>query len=162
KVVPALHIAHEEKAFEGFHIGTGRDHIHRYRDARIVVVAELRKNRLRVFLGLVCDLLAKIVALPELFTSRLNDVVCVAVGFRKYESLRYFLSSRKNLGQLVAVGADNGADLVGVDDSTVKLCGGVRLICILSLPPFFAAQALALLDLLARLNRGALYGAFGF
>ena len=135
EVVAALHVAHEEQAFERLHVGAGGDHVHGHGDARIVVVAELREDGFRVFGRLVGDLLAEVVALAELLADDLDDVVGVAVGLGEDQGLRHLLAAGEDLRQLVAEGADDGADLVGVDDVAVELRGGVVLVLVLALPP---------------------------
>ena len=60
-------------------------------------------------------------------------------------------ASRKNFRQLVTEGADDGADLVWVDDIAVKLRCGIDLVLVLRLPALPARQALALFNLLAAL-----------
>ena len=58
-------------------------------------------------------------------------------------------------GQFVAEGANDGADLVGVDDGTVELLGTIGEVLVLDLPALSAGQALALFDLLAGLKLAA-------
>ena len=64
----------------------------------------------------------------------------------------------EDLRQLVAEGADDGADLVGVDHVAVELRGGVGFVLVLLLPALRAGEALALLDLLLGLELRALPG----
>jgi hypothetical protein len=40
-------VAHEEHAFDRLHVGTGRDHVHRDRDARIEAVAKIGEDFIR-------------------------------------------------------------------------------------------------------------------
>ena len=68
--------------------------------ARVVVVAELREDRLRVFLDLVGDLLAELVALGELLAHSLDDVVGMAVGLGEHKRLRDFTAAGEYLGSL--------------------------------------------------------------
>jgi hypothetical protein len=63
----------------------------------------------------------------------------VAVGLGEDQGLGNFLTPRKNLRQLVTEGADDGADLVGVDDVAVELGGGISFVFVLLLPAFFCA-----------------------
>ena len=162
EIVAALHVAHEEEAFERLNVRAGGDHVHRHGDARVVVVAELRKDRLWVFSGLIGDLLAEIIPLPEFFPNDLDDVVGVAIGLGKNQRLRRFLAPGENLGKFLAESADDGADLVRVDDVAVELLRRVGLILILALPALLAGKPLALLHLLLSADLGALFCHFGF
>ena len=51
EVVAALHVAHEQQAFEGLHVRARGDHVHSDGDARVVAIAELRENGFRVFVA---------------------------------------------------------------------------------------------------------------
>ena len=137
------HVAHEHETFERPHVGSGRNHVHRDGDARIVGVAEVGQRRLRVFVGLVGHLLAKVVAFAELLADDLDDVVGVAVGLGEDQSLGDFLAVGENDRDAVTEGADHGANLVRVDHGAVKLRGGVGLLRVLLLPALGAGLPLA-------------------
>ena len=53
EIIPALHVTHEEQAFEGLDVRTRGNHVHGHGDARIVVVPELGEDGCRILLGLV-------------------------------------------------------------------------------------------------------------
>ena len=161
EIVAAPHVAHEQQAFQRLHVGARGDHVHRHGDARIVVVAELRQDGFRVFVGPVGDLLAKLVALAEFLAHGLDDVVGVAVGLGEDQCLRNFAAARKYRRQLVAEGTDNRAYLIRVDEIAVKFPNAVGDIRILSLPAAAARQSLALLDLLIQLELAAVPGRLG-
>jgi len=86
------------------------------------------------------------------FTSVPVDVVGVGVGLREDESLRHLELAPgvgavgKDFGQAFLEGADDGADLRGIDDLGVELLRGVGLVVVLLLPTFRAGQLLALFD----------------
>src|SRR5262249_46484196 len=146
----------EEKAFEGLHVCAGGDHVHGHRDARIVVVPELRKDGFWVLSGLIGDLLAEVIALPEFLAHDLDDVVRVAVGLREYQGLRNFFAPREYLRKLVAQRTDDCSYLIWIYDGTVQLRGGVDFIFVLPIPPSFARQTFAFFDLLLRFDLRAL------
>ncbi len=66
----------------------------------------------------------------------------------------------EDLGELVAEGLDDGADLGGVDDVAVERFGGVFFILVLLFPAFGAGEFLAFLDQ-ALQNGAALLGDLG-
>ena len=142
EVALRLHIAQEEEALERFDVRAGGDHVHRDGDARMVFVAELGEDGFRVLLVLVGDLLAERVALAEFLADDLDDVVGVGIGLGEDERLGHFVGAVRggalgeNGRQLVAEGADDGADLRGIDDLAVKFLGGVGLVLVLLLPAF--------------------------
>ena len=70
----------------------------------------------------------------ELLADGLDDVIGMAVGLGEDEGLGHFGAAREDLGQVVAEGADDGADLVGVDDEAVQLGVGVDFVLVLLLP----------------------------
>ena len=85
----------------------------------------------------------------------------MAVGLGEDEGLGHFFAAGEDGRQVVAEGADDGADLVRVDDVAVELGGGVGGVFVLLFPAFFAGQALALFDLLLGGDDGALLGDAG-
>ena len=123
EIVAASHVAHEDQAFERLDVGARGDHVHGYGDARVVVVPELGEDGFRILLGLVGNLLAELVAFGEFLAHGLDDVVGVAVGLGKDKRLRDFSAAGEYLRPLVAEGADDSADLVGVDDVAIELLG---------------------------------------
>lgn len=108
------------------------------------------------------ELLAEGIAFAELFTDGLDDVVGVAVGLGEDESLGHFLPAREDFRQLVAESADDGANLVRIDDGTVQLGSGVGFVFILLFPAFLAGELFAALYLLLRLDLAAGLGDLGF
>jgi hypothetical protein len=120
EVAAGLHVAHEEQAFERLHVGAGGDHVHGDGDARVVFVAELGEDGLGVFLVLVGDLFAEGVSFAELLADDLDDVVGVGVGLGEDEGLGDLELAigigavGEDLRELVAEGADDGADLRGL------------------------------------------------
>ena len=69
EVARGVHVAHEQKALQRFHVRAGRDHVHRDGDARVVGVAEVAQQVLRRDAGrLRRDLPAELVALAELLS----------------------------------------------------------------------------------------------
>ena len=134
KIIAAPHVAHEEQAFERLDVGARGDHVHGHSDAGIIVIPELGEDGFRVFLHLVGDLLAERVAFAEFLSHGLDDVVSVAVGLGKNECLRDFTAAREYLRQLIAKGADDSANLIGVDDVTVELPSVVDDVLVLDIP----------------------------
>ena len=149
EVALRLHIAQEEEALERFDVRAGGDHVHRDGDARMVFVAELGEDRFRVLLVLVGDLFAERVALAEFLADDLDDVVGVRIGLGEDERLGHFVGAvgggafGENGRQLVAEGADDGADLRGVDDVAVEFLRGVDGVLVLLLPAFGAGELFA-------------------
>ena len=123
EVAGRVHVSHEQQAFERLHVGAGRDHVHRDRDARMVGVAEAAQQVLRRSARrLRGDLPAELVALAELLLEDLHDVVGVAVVLREHERLGNFLAAGEDLReQMVAEGARDEPDLVRRDNVAVEL-----------------------------------------
>jgi hypothetical protein len=67
----------------------------------VIVIAELCKDGFRVFLCLVGDFLAELVAFAENFAHGLDDVVGVAVGLGEDQGLRDLVAAWKNLRQSI-------------------------------------------------------------
>ena len=161
EVVAAFHVAHEQQALQRLHVGAGGDHVHGDSDAGEVVVAELGEDGLGILVGLVGDLFAEGVPLAELLADDLDDVVGVAVGLGEDEGLGDLGAAGENLGEFLAEGSDDGADLVRHDDAIVELFGGVGLVLVLLLPATAAGEFLAFLDLLFGNQAGAGLGDLG-
>ncbi len=174
EVVAAFDVAHEEQAFERLDVGAGGDHVDGDGDARVVFVAELGEDGFGVFAllhaavgqffvlgGAVGDFLAEGVAFTEFLAHGLDDVVGVAVGLGEDQRLGHFFAAGEDGRQVVAEGADDGADLVRVDDVAVELGGGVGGVFVLLFPALFAGQAFALFNLLFGGDDGALLGDAG-
>ena len=144
--------AHEEDDLERLDVGAGGDHVDGDGDARVVAVAEgledLVRREIRDLFqstssislpslrsssstiaheaGAVGDLLAEVVALAELLADDADDVVGVGVVLGEDQRLRHFGAAGEDLGEeLVAEGADHGADLVLGDHVAVELVGVV-------------------------------------
>ena len=73
------------------------------------------------------DLFAEAVFFAEFFPDDLDDVVGVAVGFGKYQGFGHFKFAlfiypvREHFRQMLFEGANDGANLVGIDHLVVKL-----------------------------------------
>ena len=85
----------------------------------------------------------------------------MAVGLGEDERFRNLGAAGKYLRPLVPEGADDGANLVRVDDGTVQFLAGIDDGLVLNFPALAARQALALLDLLVRPELAAALGAQG-
>src|SRR5260221_3598816 len=130
-------MASEEQALQRLYICTSCNHIHGDGNAWIIVVAELRQDRFRVFFGLISNLFAEFIACAKFLAHGLDNVIRVAVGFCKNKGFRYFISARENFWQFFLESADNRAYLIRVDNIPVKLRGGIGLVFVLHLPAFF-------------------------
>ena len=97
-------------------------------------------GQLFVLPGAVGDFLAEGIAFAEFLAHGVDDVVGVAVGLGEDQGLGDFLTAGEDGRQVVAEGADDGADLVRVDDVAVKLGGGVGGVFVLLLPTFFRVR----------------------
>ena len=130
EVVAALHVPHEEQAFQGFHVRSGGDHVDGNGNARMVVVAELGERTFRIFV-VVGDLFAEMVFFAEFLPDDLDDVVGMAVGLGKDEGLGHFkfalfvLSVGKDFGQMLLECANDRANLVGIDHIVIELLLGI-------------------------------------
>src|ERR1043165_9547809 len=162
EIIAAFDIAHEEEAFERFHVGTGGHHIHGDGDAGVIIVAELGEDRLGIFVGFVSDLFAEGVSLGEFLADDIDDVVGVAIGLGEDEGLGDFGAAGKDFRELVAEGFDDGADLVRNDNGVVELLGGIGRVFIGLLPAAAAGQLFALLDELFGDKARAVGSDFGF
>src|SRR5581483_11348557 len=78
EVVEAFHIAKEEHDLQRLNVRSGRNHIDRHDDPRIVAIAELLQTLFRP-ISAVGDLLREIVSAAELFAKNLKDVIRVTV-----------------------------------------------------------------------------------
>ena len=162
--VPAAHAAHEKDDFEGPNVGAGGDHVDGDHNPGIVAVSEGREQ---VFgldpavlvddgavvvdnagrAGAVGDFLAEVVAAAEFVADDFDDVVGVAVVFGEDERLGNVAASGEDFRrELVAEGADNGADLIVGNDVTVELVGAIGEVLVELLPANPAALAVALVD----------------
>ena len=145
EVVARPDVAHEQQAFERFHVGARSNHVHGDSNPRVVVVPEGGERGLRVP-GTVRDLAAEVVALAELLPQRLDDVVGVTVRLGEDEGLGKLSAAGEDVGPLVAEGSGNRADLVGIDDRPIELgCAVVRSL-LLDFPPAGSGLTLAPLD----------------
>src|SRR5699024_4875467 len=121
KIILAAHIPHKNQALNGLDIGAGGNHVHRDRNAGVIVVSEIAEYPFRV-LGGVGNLFAELVSLAELVPNNLNNIIGVAVGLGKDQGFGDFLSPREQYReQVVPEGTNHGADLAGVDDVPVQL-----------------------------------------
>ena len=119
--------AHEHDDFERLDVGAGGDHVDGDGDARHGAGAELVDEVLGLRAGgAVGDLLAEVVALAEFLAHDLDDVLGVGVVLGEDEGLGHLGAAGEDFGeQLVAEGADDGADLVRGDHVAVELVGVV-------------------------------------
>ena len=167
EVAAGFHVAHEEQAFERFHVGAGGDHVHGDGDARVVFVAELLEDGLGIFLVLVSDLFAEGGGFAELLADDLDDVVGVGIRLGEDEGFRDLVFAigaaavRKDFRQLVAEGLDDLADLGFIDDVAVERLVGIGFVFVLGFPAFGAGELFAFLD--EALENGAtVLGDLGF
>ena len=120
----------------------------------MIVVAKLRQCAFGV-VTIVSNLFAEAVFFTEFFPHNLNNVVCVAVGFGKdqcfghFEFAFFIESFGKHLRQMLFEGADDGPNLIGVDDFVVELCLGINNGFIQLPPAFFAGELFAVIQILA-------------
>ena len=148
KVVRASNIAHKQQALQGFNIGTRGDHIDGDGHARVVVIAKLVQHRLGVFGDFVGHFFAELTLFPKLLPHGLDNIVGVAVGFGKDQRLGHLLPTWKDLPPFIPKGANDGTNLVRVDDRAIELFAAVGFVVVLGLPALSAGQALSPLDLL--------------
>ena len=161
KIVLAAHVPHENQALDGFDIGAGGDHIHGYRNAGVIIVAEVAQDLLRV-IGSVGDFLTELVAFAKFLADDLNDVVGMAVGFGKNQRFGHFLTPWEKCGeQILPERANDHTDLAGIDNVPVQLGGNIVHILIQLLPALFTGKTVAALDELLH-NMGAALRYLGF
>ena len=89
-ITPAFDVAHKEQHFQRPNVGAGSDHIDRNSYSRVILIAELLQHRFGILLAAVGDLLAKLVLLREFLPNDLDDIICVAVAFGKYQHFGRF------------------------------------------------------------------------
>ena len=154
--VAAAHVAHEKHHLHRLDVGAGGDHVHGDHDAGVEAVAELRYQVLWPGPGgAVGYLLAEVVALGELLSHDVHDVVGVAVVLGEDDGLGHVLAAREYLGcHLVAEGLDDRAYLVHRHHVAVELAGRVGQFILQLLPPDIAGTAVAPVHRHAGLNRG--------
>ena len=162
KIVFAFHVAQEDQAFQRLDIGTGRDHIDRDGDARIVVVAKLGQHRFGVFLGVVGDLFAKGVAFVKFLAHDLNDIIGVAVGLGKNQRLGHFVPMREDFRQVVFERPDDRANLAGVHHFIIEFFRRIGQVFVQLLPAFASSQFLAFVDEFAFPDGRALFADLRF
>ena len=161
KIVLAAYIAHENQALDRFHIGTSCNHIYSNSNSWIVVIPEGTQDGFRIFRS-ISNLFAELVALTKFLADDLNNIICVAVGFGKDQSLGYFLTpGEKGCIESILKRTDNGADLTGVHNVPVKLRGTIVHIFIQLRPSFFPGKAVAVFHHLLE-NGAALLAYFRF
>ena len=162
EVVAALHVPHEDQALQGLDVRPRGDHIDGDGNARMVVVAELGEDRLRIFVGQIGHLLAEGVSFPELLPDDLDDVVGMAVGLGKDEGLGHLFSLGEDLRPVFLVGLDDRADLVGIHHLFVQRFGRIGDILVQLLPALLAGELLPDIDVFALPDDGALLRDLGF
>ena len=93
----------------------------------IVLVAEITEYAFR-FLGPAGNLLAEEITLTEFVPDDLNNIIRVTVRLGEDQCLWNLLAIRKQLGiQVLFESVDHSADLAGIDDVPVKLCGCIMI-----------------------------------
>ena len=180
--------AHEEDDLQRLDVRAGGDHVDGDGDARVVAVAkgleDLVRREIRDFFpddfldllpigsdflldiaheaGAVSDFLAEVVALVEDLAADAHDIVGVGVVFGEDQRLGHVVASRKDLREeLVAKGLQHRADLVLGDHVAVELVGIVLKVVVELLPALLARLAVALVDVEAGVDLGALRGDLG-
>ena len=112
--------------------------------------------------GAVGDLLGEVVALAEFLAHDLDDVLGVGVVLGEDEGLGHPGAAGEDFGEeLVAEGADDGADLVRGDHVAVELVGVVAEVVVELFPALLAGVALLNLHRVAGLHLGAGLGDLG-
>ena len=108
------------------------------------------------------DLLAKVVAFVENLAADTHDIVGVGIVFGEDERLRYLVASGKDFREeLVAKGLHDRADLVLGYHVTVELVRGILEVVVELFPALLARLAVALVDIEAGVDLGALRGDLG-
>ncbi|OPY18288.1 MAG: hypothetical protein A4E24_01991 [Methanomethylovorans sp. PtaU1.Bin093] len=161
EVIAALHIPHEQQAFQRLHIRTCGYHVHSYRDPRIVVIAQRRQHSISIFFSLVRHLLAERIALAKLLPHDLDNIIRMAVGLGKDQGLRYLLPAWEDLRQLVPERPYHIAYLARVYHVPVQLPAGVGKVLIQLLPSLPAAQLLSFIHELLGLDLSTLFRDLG-
>ena len=117
----AFHRTHEKQDFQGFDVGSGRDHVHGHGDARVVAVAEGCDQIFGFGAGcLVGNLLGKLVAFAKLFAHDLHNFVGMAIVLGEDQGFGYFSAPGKEIAEEgVFEGTDHRAHLVGCYDIPV-------------------------------------------
>ena len=180
--------AHEENDLQRLNVRAGGDHVDGDGDARVVAVAEGLENLVRRevrdffpddfldlfsigsdFLldiahepGAVSYLLAEVVAFVEDLAADAHDIVGVGVVLGEDQRLGHLVASGKDLREeLVPKGLHHRADLVLGDHVAVELVGIVLEVVVELLPALLARLAVALVDVEAGVDLGALRGDLG-
>src|SRR5579864_4574972 len=185
--VAALYVAEEEQAFDGANVGAGGDHVDGDGDAGIVAVAERGEMGFGSGAGAfvadfldfgavfpffcgdyagdaaaIGDFLGEIIALAEFLAEDLDDIFGVAVVLGKNESFGNVGAAGENFGEeLFLESFDDGADLVFGDYVAVELGCGVGVVLVEAFPADFASFAVALVDVEAGFDGGAVFGDVG-
>jgi len=166
KVVAAFDIPHEKQTFQRPDIGAGGNHIHSHGNARVIGVAKLRQNAFGV-VAVISYFFAEPVFFAKFFPDDLNDIVGVAVGLGEDERFGHFKfvffidAVGKHFRQMLFEGADNRADLVGIDNIVIKLFAGVADVFIQLLPALFARELFAAIHILTFPDIAAFFRNFG-
>ncbi len=83
EVIAAFDIAHEEQALQRLYIRSCCYHVYGHGNARVIVIAKTGQYLFRIILGLIGHLFAELIAFAEFFTHDLDNVIRMAIGFRK-------------------------------------------------------------------------------
>ena len=166
----AADVAQEDEDFERLDVGAGGDHVHGDGDAQCGREAEFADEFLRLcglagdgVLRMIGDLFAEVVALAEDLAAEVDDVLGVGVVLGEDERLGHKRAAGEELGlHDVAIGAQDGADLVGHDDGAVEV--GRRVIEIVGehFLPGLARGLAAVIDKEALVHLAAAFGDLGF
>ena len=95
---------------------------------------------------MVGDLFAEVVALAEDFAAKVDDVLGVGVVFAKDEGLRDKRATGEKLGERIAEGLQDGADLIFHHDRAIEFLGGEGEVVVELFPPELAGLLLAAID----------------
>ena len=121
-------------------------------DVALLVIGGVEGDALDALAGAEGDLFAEGVSFAELLADDVDDVVGVRIGLGEDEGFGDLVGAGgvgavgENLGHAIAEGADDGANLRGVDDVAVEFFGGVGLILVLLGPAFGAGEFFAFFD----------------
>ena len=129
----AADIAEEDEDFERLDVRAGGDHVHGDGDAQRGREAELPDEFLGFrglagdgMLRLIGDLFAEVVPLPKDLAAEVDDVLGVGVVLGEDERLWHERAAGEQLGlHDIAIGAQDGANLIGHDDGAVEVGGRV-------------------------------------
>ena len=129
KIIATFDISHKQQTLKRTHVGACGYHIHGDGNSGVITVAKVGEQGFGgfavfddiaigiklVILGFIGDFFAKLIALAKLFSHDMDNIIGVAVIFGKNQRLWHVFTIGKNHRQTVFKGADNGANLAGID-----------------------------------------------